>query len=135
MKPPPEEVRWWTCDSFLPDSGDNCPFKALTLKELGAHRRADEHWMSNELSAECFAKSGPRCLRQFGMSVFRHHCRQCGALACHVCAPQLSGESSDERRCQECREERPLRTPRPETSVSFLGMSRKHAGGDRPSLS
>lgn len=43
-----------------------------------------------------------QCLVLFGLLVRRHHCRRCGMLVCHACAPYRPVAGASVRICAPC---------------------------------
>jgi hypothetical protein len=63
---------------------------------LGGSGTGDGHaeWMPDHASSVCCV-----CFRGFTLTFRRHHCRTCGRVVCHLCAPK---RSKGNRVCTDC---------------------------------
>ena len=60
--------------------------------------KAREHWVPDSERTTC---SG--CLVEFALLTRRHHCRGCGEVFCHSCAPLSTGSLTFGKRLRTCR--------------------------------
>jgi hypothetical protein len=60
--------------------------------------KAREHWVPDSERTTC---SG--CLVEFALLTRRHHCRGCGEVFCHSCAPRSTGRLTSGKRLRTCR--------------------------------
>jgi hypothetical protein len=67
---------------------------AVSAVALSGAAAVPEHWVPDADRTHCKG-----CSREFGVLTRRHHCRGCGEVMCHHCAPH---RPAGERACKSC---------------------------------
>lgn len=61
-----------------------------------ANKKGREAWVADGDVTHCFG-----CQTQFGLTVRKHHCRECGKIFCHSCTKRKIAYTPESKACEE----------------------------------